>query len=66
MKQYQSFEDIQYNLSRLKLERSIALEKMKLAKSEFTDNLKPANWVMTIANVASKYGFYVLLKRFFK
>lgn len=66
MKQYQSFEDIKYNLTCLKLERTIALEKMKLAKNEFTDNLKPANWIITIANVASKYGLYVLLKRFFK
>ncbi|GAA3783620.1 MULTISPECIES: DUF6327 family protein [Corallibacter] len=66
MKNYQSFEDIEKDLTRLKLERNIALEEMKLLKSEFKDDLKPANWVSTIFNVAGKYGFYVLLKRFFK
>lgn len=66
MKHYQSFQDIEYNLTRLKLERNIALEEIKLVKSEFKHNLKPANWVITVANVAGKYGFYVLLKRFLR
>jgi hypothetical protein len=66
MKQYQSFEDIETDLKRLNLERKIALEEMKLLKSEFQDDLKPANWVSTALNVAGKYGFYVLLKKFLK
>jgi hypothetical protein len=66
MKNYQSFQDIDQDLKRLRLERNIALEKMKLIKNEFKENLKPANWVSTIFNVAGKYGFYMLLKRFIK
>jgi hypothetical protein len=66
MKQFESFQDIETELKRLDLERNIAFEEMKLLKSEFKDDLKPANWLSTIFNVAGKYGFYVLLKRFFK
>ena len=66
MKQFESFQDIETELKRLDLERNIAFEEMKLLKSEFKDDLKPANWVSAIFNVAGKYGFYVLLKRFFK
>lgn len=66
MKQYQSFEDIETDLKRLDLERSIAIEEMKLLKGEFKDDLKPANWLSTVLNVAGKYSFYVLLKKFLK
>ena len=66
MKQFESFQDIETELKRLDLERNIAFEEMKLLKSEFKDDLKPANWLSTTFNVAGKYGFYVLLKRFFK
>jgi hypothetical protein len=66
MKQYQSFEDIETDLKRLNLERKIALEEMKLLKSEFQEDLKPANWLSTILNLAGKYGLYMLLKKFIK
>lgn len=66
MKNYQTFESIEKDLTRLKLERSIALEEMRLLKNEFKQDLKPANWVSTAFNVAGKYGAYRLLKRFFK
>lgn len=66
MKQYQSFEEIETDLKRLNLERKIALEEMKLLKSEFKADLKPVNWVSTVLNVAGNYGFYRLLKKFLK
>ncbi|WP_223034105.1 DUF6327 family protein [Hanstruepera marina] len=66
MKQYESFKDIEKDLKRLDLERNIALEEMKLVKSEFQDSLKPINWVSTIFSVLGKYGFYALIKRFLK
>ena len=66
MKKYQSFEDIETDLKRLSLERKIALEEMKLLKSEFKEGLKPTNWFATVLAVAGKYGFYVLLKKFLK
>ncbi|WP_166964955.1 DUF6327 family protein [Yeosuana marina] len=66
MKEYKSFEHIEQDLKRLSLERNIALEQMKLSKNKFTNNLKQKNWLSLVIDVASKYGFYVLLKRFFK
>ncbi|MFL0353721.1 hypothetical protein [Xanthomarina sp. GH4-25] len=66
MKQYQSFEDIETDLKRLSLERNIALEEMKLLKSEFQDDLKPANWIQSAIKTAGKYGLFLLAKRFFK
>ena len=66
MKQYHSFEDIETDLKRLDLERHIAWEEMKLIKSEFQEELKPANWLQTALNIAGKYGFFFLTKRIFK
>jgi hypothetical protein len=66
MKQYQSFEDIETDLKRLNLERKIALEEMKLLKSEFQESLTPINWMQTGLKLAGKYGFYMLLKKFLK
>ncbi|MCX7547211.1 DUF6327 family protein [Xanthomarina sp. F1114] len=66
MKQYQSFEDIERELKHLDLERKIAWEEMKLLKSEFQDDLKPANWVQLALKIAGKYGLFLISKRFFK
>lgn len=63
MKHYQTFEDIDYDIKRLNLERQIAYEELKGLKSDIKDDLKPANWVLTIMNYAKKYGFYLLLKK---
>ncbi|MGY0392859.1 DUF6327 family protein [Bizionia sp. KMM 8389] len=65
-KPYQSFSEIETDLKRLDLERKIAFEEMKLLKTEFKAELKPVNWVGTLLNVGSKYGFYYLLKRLFR
>lgn len=66
MKNYQSFHDIEQDLKRLKLERHIALEEMKLSKNKFKDSFHQNSWLNLAIGVAGKYGFYVLLKRFIK
>ena len=66
MKNYQSFNDIEQDLKRLKLERHIALEEMKLSKNKFKDNFSQKNWLNLAVEAAGKYGFYVLFKRFIK
>ncbi|GGK20269.1 hypothetical protein GCM10007962_12990 [Yeosuana aromativorans] len=66
MKNYQSFHDIEQDLKRLKLERHIALEEMKLSKNKLKDNFYQNSWLNLAIGVAGKYGFYVLLKRFIK
>ncbi|WP_417214064.1 DUF6327 family protein [Bizionia sp.] len=66
MKNYESFTDIESDLKRLNLERKIALEEMKLLKTEFKEDLKPSNWLSTLLNLAGKYGLYMIMKRFLK
>jgi hypothetical protein len=66
MKTYNSFEEIEYNLQRLKLERQIGIEKLKGLKSEFAENFKPLSWFTTAAKFAGKYGVYMIIKKLFK
>lgn len=66
MKHYQSFNEIEQDLKRLKLERRIALEEMKLSKNKFKDNFSRKSWLDLVIGVAGKYGFYLLIKRFIK
>lgn len=66
MKTYKSFDDIDYDLNRLKLEREIAWEELKGVKHEFQEDLRPFNWVSTGLKFAGKYGMFVLLKKIFR
>ncbi|OBX27071.1 hypothetical protein LX77_00548 [Gelidibacter algens] len=63
MKSYKSFDDIDYELNKLKLEREIAWEELKVVKNEFQEDLRPFNWVSTGLKFAGKYGVFVLLKK---
>ena len=63
MKNYKSFDEIDYDLTRLKLERQIALEEIKGVKNDFLEDMKPLNWVSTGIKVAGKYGILVLLRK---
>lgn len=62
-KTYKTFEDIDYELTRLKLERQIALEEIKGVKNEFQEDMKPLNWLSTGFRFAGKYGIIVLLRK---
>lgn len=66
MKNYSSFEDIDFELKRLKLERQIGIEQLKGIKGEFADDIKPANWIGTISQFAWKYGLFILVKKIFR
>jgi len=66
MKAYNSFEDIEKDLIRYKLERQIALEELKLIKSDFKKDLMPYNLIKTGASLASKFGLMLLIKKILK
>lgn len=66
MKIYKSFDEIEYDLTRLKLEQQIAWEEIKGVKNEFKQDIQPLNWVSTGMKVAGKYGAFVLLKKLMK
>lgn len=66
MKKYETFNEIEYDLKRLYLEKQIALEEIKGAKRHLETSLNPSFWVKSIAGFLGKYGFLVLIKKFFK
>ena len=66
MKKYTTFEDIEYDLKRLDLERQIAFEELKELKGDFKDDLRPAHWVQTGLKYAAKFGSLMLLKKLIK
>lgn len=66
MKKYKSFKEIELDLKQYSLEKEIALEELKIVKSDFENHLKPLNLLGSVAKFASKYGLLFLLKKMFK
>ena len=66
MKPYQNFEQIEYDLKVLNLERKIALEELKSVKQDFEETLKPMNILGGALKFLGKYGALLLVKKFFK
>ncbi|WP_179336236.1 DUF6327 family protein [Winogradskyella costae] len=65
MKTYTTFEDIDNDLKRHKLERDIAWEELKLIKSEFKEDLQPLNWISTALKLTGKYSFIAMIRNWF-
>ncbi len=66
MRTYNSFEDIDQDLKRIRLERDIAWEELKIHKQEFKDDIQPPQWVHAILKIVGKYGSLMLFKKFLK
>ncbi|QNM85589.1 hypothetical protein H9W90_00250 [Polaribacter pectinis] len=66
MKNYQNFEEIDRDLKKLSLERKIALEELKIVKSDFEESLRPLSMLQSVFKFASKYGVLLLVKKIFK
>lgn len=66
MKTYENFDQIEFDLQKLNLERKIALEELKGLKQEVKEDLAPYNWLSTSVSLVKKYGFLYLIKRFIK
>ncbi|MUU77596.1 DUF6327 family protein [Winogradskyella endarachnes] len=63
MKTYTSFNDINNDLKRYKLERDIAWEELKLIKNEYKEDLQPLNWVSTALKLTGKYSVVALIRK---
>lgn len=63
MKTFKSFDEIDYELTKLNLERQIAWEEIKGLKNDFKEDMKALNWVGTGLKYAGKYGVLVLLRK---
>lgn len=60
---YQNFEQIDYDLHRLNLERQIALEEIKGLKQNVKEDLSPYSWMSTILSAVKKYGILYLIRK---
>lgn len=60
---YKNFDEIEFNLKRLDLERQIALEQIKGLKQDVQVDLSPYNWVATAVSAAKKFGFVYLIRK---
>jgi hypothetical protein len=60
---YNNFNEIEFNLKRLKLERQIALEEIKGLKQDVKDDLSPYSWISTVISVVKKYGMLYLIRK---
>jgi hypothetical protein len=63
---YSSFEEIEYDLKRLNLERQIAVEQLKSFKVQIQEDLQPLNWVQSGFKIAGKLSTVMILKKLFK
>tara|TARA_R110002126_G_scaffold80406_7_gene199070 strand:- start:2181 stop:2375 length:195 start_codon:yes stop_codon:yes gene_type:complete len=63
---YKNFDEVEYNLKRLKLEREIALEELKGLKHEVKEDLSPYNWMSTAFSAAKKFGMLYLMRKIVK
>mgnify|MGYP000628012092 CR=1 FL=1 len=66
MKIYNSFEEIDFEVKRLNLERQIAWEEIKHSGNEMQESLSPYNWISPILNSIKKFGILFFLKKVFK
>lgn len=66
MRTYNSFDEIDFELKRLNLERKIAWEEIKQSGNKVQENLTPCNWVMPILGGVKKFGIFFLLKKIFR
>ncbi|MGB2759329.1 MULTISPECIES: hypothetical protein [Maribacter] len=63
---YKNFDEIEFNLKRLKLERQIALEELKGLKQDVQEDLSPYNWVSTAFSAAKKFGMLYIMRKVVK
>ena len=65
-KVYRNFNEIDEELTRLELERQIAIEEIKAVKGDLKESLQPSQWIQSGVKVAGKIGSMVLLKKLFR
>jgi len=66
MKTYKNFKEINNHLRQLSLEKQIALEELKLVKSDFEENLKPITIISNLVTAFGKFGTLMFIKKIFK
>ncbi|WP_299674945.1 hypothetical protein [uncultured Tenacibaculum sp.] len=62
-KSYRNQKEIAKELKKLKLQRKIAFEEIKLIKYEFKENISINNWMTTVVKTITRLGMYNLAKK---
>lgn len=60
---YNTQKDISRELKRLRLQRDISIEELKLVKQQFKDDLSANKWFKSVLASAGKFGLYKLLQK---
>ena len=60
---YNNNDEIKKELKRLRLQRDISIEELKIIKHQLKDDLSFPNWIETALKALSKYGVYSLVKK---
>jgi len=60
---YTNFDQVEYDLKRLNLEREIALEEIKGLKQDVKEDLSPYSWMSTVLSSVKKYGMLYLIRK---
>ncbi|MGK0412921.1 MAG: hypothetical protein ACJA1B_001123 [Polaribacter sp.] len=66
MKIYQSFDEIERDLKKVSLEQQIAIEELKIVRSDVEHTLRPIRILSSVFTFASRYGILLLIKKVFK
>lgn len=66
MRTYNSFKEIKFELTRINLERKIALEQIKQSGNIVQESLTPHSWIVPTIDVIKRFGILFLLKKIFK
>ncbi|WP_442267206.1 hypothetical protein ACSIGC_05810 [Tenacibaculum sp. ZS6-P6] len=62
-KSYSNQKEITKELRKLKLQRKIAFEEIKLIKHEFKEDISINNWITTVIKTITRIGIYNLAKK---
>ena len=62
-KSYRNQKEIAKELKKLKLQRRIAFEEMKLIKHEFKEDISINNWITTAVKTITRIGVFNLVRK---
>lgn len=63
---YKNFDEIEFELKRLHLERQIALEELKGLKQDIKEDLSPYSWLSSIFSAVKKFGILYVMRKVVK
>lgn len=63
---YNNHQEISMELKKLRLQRDISIEELKLVKEQFKEDLSIAHWIQSAIRTIGKVGIYNLARKVVK